>query len=89
MTAAGKLLVALGAGAICVDIYAVYRVIRSASYSRAQCVAQAALIICVPFVGAWVAIFMARDAVPMFQSRPVEHVSGIGPDSDTIDYHGD
>lgn len=90
MTAAEGLLVALAACTLSLDAYAVWRVVKSGYYSRAQFLGQVALIVCAPVIGAWLAIYMARTDVPVFKTPRVEQVSDTGTDGDcsNVDYHG-
>jgi hypothetical protein len=88
MTSAGGVLVALGTFTLCLDAYAMRKVFASSHYSQAQQFTQAALILWAPVVGAYLALYMAREDVPMFQKQPVEHVSDIDPTCSNFDYHG-
>ncbi|MES2161153.1 MAG: hypothetical protein V4476_08375 [Pseudomonadota bacterium] len=77
---------ALGAGTLLYDAVAIRRVCTSSFYSPAQRWAQAALILFLPIIGAYIALYMARENVPLFQTPPVDHVQDIDPTCSDFDY---
>jgi len=88
MSPAGWTLVALGTATLCLDAYAMRKVFTSSFYSRGQHWAQTALILLLPLAGAWLALHMCREDVPLFQKSPVDHVQDIDPTCSDFDYHG-
>jgi len=88
MTSAGWILIAIGAVIIWLDAYAIRRVFTSSFYEAGQRWAQAALILFVPIIGAFLALYLSRENVPLFQKPPVDHVKDIDPTCSDIDYHG-
>lgn len=76
----------LGAAALGYDVFAIRRVCTSSFYSPAQRWAQVALILLLPIIGAYLALYMARDNVPLFQKPPVDHVQDIDPTCSDFDY---
>lgn len=88
MLPAGWTLLALGVAMLCLDAYAVWKVFASSFYGPAQRWAQTALILLVPIAGAWLALYMCREDVPLFQSPPGDHVWDIDPAGSDIGHHG-
>lgn len=88
MLAGGWTLVALGTATLCLDVYAVLKVFTSSFYGPGQRWAQTALILLLPVAGAWLALYMCREDVPLFQKPPIDHVQDIDPTCGDIDYHG-
>jgi len=77
---------ALGALLLCLDAYAIRKVLASSLYGPGQLCAQVALILLVPILGAYLALYMCRGDVPMFQKPPVDHVQDIDPTCSDFDY---
>jgi type VI protein secretion system component VasK len=88
MTLATWILFVLGVVVLCLDAIAMRKVLASSLYSPAQLWAQAALILGVPVLGASLALYMCRENLPLFQRRPVDHLSDIDSTTSDIDYHG-
>lgn len=88
MSSAGWLFLALVAATLGLDAYAIRKVLASPFYEPGQRWAQAVMILLVPLGGAWFALYLSRDVVPLFQSPPVDHVKDIDPTCSDIAYHG-
>lgn len=88
MFPAGLTVAALCMATLCLDAYAVWKVFTSSFYGPGQRCAQTALILLLPIVGAWLALYMCREDVPLFQKPPVDHVQDIDPTCSDFDYHG-
>jgi hypothetical protein len=88
MTLTAWILLALGITTLYLDAYAIRRVYVSEFYETHQRVAQTALILVVPILGAYLAIYLCRESVPLFQKQPVDLVQDIDGTCSDIDYHG-
>ena len=86
MPATAWTLLALFALILCLDAYAIRKVLASSFYGPGQLWAQAALILLVPILGAYLALYLCRGDMPMFQTPPVDHVQDIDPTCSDIDY---
>jgi hypothetical protein len=86
MPATAWTLLALAALILCLDAYAMRKVFVSSLYGPGQLCAQVALILLLPILGAYLALYMCRGAVPLFQKPPVDHVQDIDPICSDIDY---
>jgi hypothetical protein len=85
MTSAAWILLALGAATLCLDAHAIRKVYLSQLYKTSQCWVQTALILCVPFLGAYLAIYLCRHNIPLFQNPPVDHVRDIDGTCSDVD----
>ena len=88
MTLMAWILLALGIGTLCLDAYAMRKVYVSELYETHQRVAQTALILFVPILGAYLAIYLCRGSIPLFQKPPVDLVQDIDGTCSDVDYHG-
>jgi hypothetical protein len=88
MPATAWTLLALAALILCLDAYAVRKVLASSLYGPGQLCAQVALILLLPLLGAYLALTMCRGDAPLFRKPPVDHVQDIDPSCDDFDYHG-
>jgi len=70
------------------DAFAIRKVFISQFYEPAQRWAQTTMILLVPIFGAYLALYLAREHTPLFQSPPVDHVRDIDPTCSDIDYRG-
>lgn len=77
---AAWIFVGMGGIAFGLDAFALQRVFRSSFYDQRQRWAQAALILFVPILGAYLAICLARESVPLFQPQPVDRLDEHIPD---------
>jgi len=84
----GWILFALAVITLGLDAFAIRRVFTSPFYEPLQQWTQAALILFVPIFGAYLALYFAREHIPLFQSPPVDHVKDIDPTCGDVDYHG-
>lgn len=88
MTSTAWILLALGTAVFCLDAYAIRKVHVSELYETHQCVAQTALILLVPVLGAFLAIYLCRESIPLFQKPPVDLMQDIDGTCSDVDYHG-
>ena len=70
------------------DVFAERKVMAASIYSRGQLLAQAALILFLPLLGAALALYLCREDLPLFQQPPVDHVRDIDSTMSDLDYHG-
>lgn len=73
---------------VCLDTYAIRKILVSDLYSPGQRWMQIMLILLVPILGASLAIYLCRSDIQLFQKPPVDHVGDIDPTCTDIDYHG-
>lgn len=77
---------ALGMFALLVlDVWAIWSVVRSSSYSIVQRLAQAVVVVLFPFVGAWVVLYFAKSESP----APSGHYSTEYTDAEDVAYASD
>lgn len=88
MTATELIMLACGAAVLCFDVYAVRRIHLSKLYEPTQLLAQAVLILLVPLLGAYLAVYLCRDRIELFQKPPVDLVQEINGTCSNTDYHG-
>lgn len=88
MTLIAWIPLASGAATLCLDAYAVRKVYLSGLYEKSQLRAQTALILCLPLLGAFLAIYLCRDNIPVFQRPAADDVTDIDGTSSNVDYHG-
>lgn len=88
MIGAELILLAFGAVVLCFDAYAVRRIYLSKLYKPSQLWAQTGLILFVPLFGAYLAIYLCRDRIALFQKPPVDLVQDIDGTCGNTDYHG-
>jgi hypothetical protein len=88
MTFMAWILLALGTATLCLDAYAIRKIYLSKLYEAHQCAAQTALILLVPVLGAFFAIYVASGSIPQFQKPPVDLLQDIDGTCSDIDYHG-
>jgi len=88
MTIPAWILLALGTATLCLDAYAIRKIYVSELYEAHQRVAQTALILFVPVLGAFLAIYFCRGSISLFQKPPVDLVQDIDGTCSDIDYHG-
>lgn len=84
----GWIVLALAVVVLALDAIALRKVWASPFYEPAQRWAQAAFILLVPILGAYLTWYLARERVQLFQSPPVDHVKDMDPTCTDIDYHG-
>lgn len=88
MPSADWILLVLGTLILCLDAYALRKAFISSLYGPGQLWAQAALILLAPVLGAFLALYMCREDIPLFQKPSVDHARDIDPTCSDIDYHG-
>lgn len=88
MTLTAWILLVLGIATLCLDAYAIRKVYMSGLYETHQCVAQTALILFVPVLGAALAIYLCRESLPVFEKPPVDLLQDIDGTCSDVDYHG-
>lgn len=86
MALAAGLFLALGIAVLCLAGYAIRKIHVSGLYGPGQLWAQTALILLIPFLGAFLAIHLCRDRVPLFQQLPADDARDM--DCSNVDYHG-
>lgn len=88
MTSTAWLLLLVGVTILCLDAYAVRKVYLSQIYEKSQFWAQTVLILSVPLLGAFLAIYLCRETIPLLQKPPADHVRDIDGTCSNVDYHG-
>lgn len=88
MTSTAWLRLVVGTALLCLDVYAVRKVYTSELYEKNQFWTQTALILFVPLLGAFLALYLCRDNIPMFQKPPADHARDIDGTCSNVDYHG-
>lgn len=88
MTGTELILLTCGAAVLCIDAYAVRRIHLSKLYEPSQLLAQTVLILLVPLLGAYLAVYLCRDRIELFQKAPVDLVQEIDGTCSNTDYHG-
>lgn len=88
MSLTGWIFLMLVGVALGLDIFVIRKVFTSSFYEPAQRWAQVVLILLVPIFGAYLALYLARENMPLFQSPPADDVKNIDITCSDIDYHG-
>ncbi|GAB3468138.1 hypothetical protein GCM10027321_36250 [Massilia terrae] len=88
MTMAAWILLALGTATLCLDAYAIRKIYVSELYETHQFVAQGAMILFVPVLGALLSLCVCHESTSLSQKPPVDLVQDIDGTCSDIDYHG-
>lgn len=88
MTSTAWLRLVVGTALLYLDVYAVRKVYMSELYEKNQFWAQTALILFVPLLGAFLALYLCRDNIALFQKPAADHARDIDGTCSNVDYHG-